>query len=55
MGKKVEAQKAQSMIINSVNETKDFVKIKTVRGGQRQSETKMQTHAKAPVKQSCSY
>ena len=32
--KRVEARKAQSMIMNSLNTTKEFDNIKTVRGGQ---------------------
>ena len=54
-GQKVKAQKAQSVIINRLNETKDFDKIKTVRRGQRQSKGKLWTHAKVPAKESCSY
>ena len=53
--KGVEAQKAQSMIINSLNETKGIDNIKTVREGERQIERKLQTNVKAPMKQSCSY
>ena len=37
-GKIIEAQKAQSAIINSLNRTKDFDVIKTVRGQWRQIE-----------------
>ena len=36
--KRVEAKKAQSMIITSLNETKDLDKIKTIEGVQRQYE-----------------
>ena len=36
--KRVEAQKAQSAILNSLNKRKDFDKVKAVSGGQRQIE-----------------
>ena len=55
MGKRVEAQKAQSTIINSLNETKDFDEVQTVRGEERQIERNLQACVKAPTKQSSHY
>ena len=43
------------MIITSLNETKDFNKIKTVNRGQRQYGKKPKTHAKMPMNQRCRY
>ena len=53
--KRVEVQRAQSAIINSLSETKEFDKIKAIKGGQRHNLRKPQTGAKRPVKQSCNY
>ena len=39
--KRVKVQKAQSVIINNLNETKDFDKIKTMRSRERQIERKL--------------
>ena len=50
----MEAQRAQSAMITSLSETKEFDKIKTTKGGQRQNLRKLQTCAKIPAKQSCS-
>ena len=52
--KRVEAQRAQSTIITSLSKTKEFNKIKTIKGGQRHNPRKLQTHAKIPMKHSCS-
>ena len=53
--KRVEAQRAQTAIITSLSETKEFVKIKTIKQGQRHHGRTPQTHAKMFTKQSCSY
>ena len=55
LAERVKTQKAQSAKINSLSETKDFDKIKTVKGEQTKYETKPQTHAKMPADQSCRY
>ena len=54
LARRVEAQRAQSAT-TSQSETKKFDKIKTIKGGQRHNMRKLQTHAKKPEKQSCSY
>ena len=48
-------KEAQSAIITSLSETKEFDKIKTIKGGQRHILRKPQTHTQMPVMQSCSY
>ena len=53
--KRDEVQRAQSEIIDSLSETKDFDRIKTVRSEHRQMVRKLCTPAKMPVKQNCSY
>ena len=52
--KRIEAQRPQSVIINSLSKTKEFDKIKTIKGGQKHNLIKLQTCAKMPAKQSCS-
>ena len=47
--KRVEAQKAQSAIINSLKETKDFNRIKTLRGGRRESHKLMPKYPQSRV------
>ena len=51
----MDALRAQSTIITSLDETKESDKIKTLKEGQRHNLKKLQTHAKTPPKQSCSY
>ena len=46
--KRVEAQGVQSTIIISLSKTKEFNKIKTIKGGQRHSLRKPQIFAKCP-------
>ena len=52
---RLEAQRLQSTIITSLSEIKEFDKIKTIKGEKRHNLIKLQTHAKMPTKQSCSY
>ena len=51
----MEPQGVQSTIIICLSETKEFDEIKVIKGGQRHNLRKLQTHAKTPTKQSCSY
>ena len=53
--KRVEAQRAQSAITDSLTKTKVFDKIKIAKGGLRHTGGNVQTHAKAPTKNSCNY
>ena len=55
MSKRVEKQRSQSTVINSLSETKEFDKINTVRGEMWQTARKPCTPTKIPVKQNCSY
>ena len=52
--KRVDAQRAQSTIITCLSKTKEFDKVKAIKGGQRHNLSN-QTHVKTPVKQSGSY
>ena len=53
--KRVEAQRAQSAITDSLIETKEFDKIKIVKGGLKYDGRNVQTSTKAPMEKSCNY
>ena len=53
--RRVEFQRAQSAIMDSLTKTKEFVKIKIAKGGLKYNMKNLQTHAKVPAKKSCSY
>ena len=53
--KRVEAQSAQSVVINSPSEMKEFDKIQIVRDEQKQNGRNLLAHVKMPMKQNCKY
>ena len=53
--KGVEANRAQSAIMDNLTETKEFDKVKIAKGGLRYKGGNVQTHTKAPAKKNCSY
>ena len=53
--KRVGAQRAQSAVMDSLTKSKEFNKVKIVKGELRYNGRNVQTCAKVPAKKSCSY
>ena len=53
--KRIEAQRAQSAIMNSLTETKEFDKLKIMKATYKDSPRRPSTYVKTPAKQICRY